>query len=89
MVPRMTGGVEVHRDVATLKNGVERERTIKGVVRFKNGVEFERDFSVNDDLEPYDVLVGRDILKDLRMYFDLGNGHFRLYFPADLPRSTD
>jgi hypothetical protein len=89
MVPLMSSGVEGYRDVATLKNGVKRERTIKGVVRFENGVEFERDFSVEDYLEPYDVLIGRDILKELRMYFDLGNAHFRLYFPAELPRSTD
>ena len=55
--------------------------TIRGLVRFKNGVEFIRDFSVLGDLAPYDVLIGRDILKEGRMYIDGRMGHFRLYFP--------
>ncbi|MGH9611901.1 MAG: retropepsin-like aspartic protease [Bryobacteraceae bacterium] len=55
--------------------------TIRGLVRFKNGVEFIRDFSVLDRLAPYDVLIGRDILREGRMYIDGSAGHFRLYFP--------
>ena len=36
--------------------------------------------AVLDQLAPYDVLIGRDILREGRMYIDWGTGHFRLYF---------
>src|SRR6266705_1868533 len=65
---------------------LEGPPTIRGLVRFKNGVEFIRDFSVLDQLAPYDVLIGRDILRECRMYIDLGRGHFRLYFANRTPR---
>jgi hypothetical protein len=35
---------------------------------------------VLDQLAPYDVLIGRDLLREGRMYIDGGTGHFRLYF---------
>lgn len=34
------------------------------------GLSFIRDFSVLDHLAPYDVLIGRDILREGRMYID-------------------
>ncbi len=35
-----------------------------------------------EHLEPYDVLIGRDILAHCRLYMDHGAGVWRLYFPA-------
>lgn len=59
---------------------LEGPPTIRGLLRFKNGIEFIRDFSVLNDLAPYDVLIGRDILREGRIYIDGRAGHFRLYF---------
>ncbi len=82
MVPKMAGGLEGLCNVSHVYGRVENQRTIRGIVRFQNGVEFVRDFAVLEHLEPYDVLIGRDILKHCRMYLDLGNGHWRFYLPA-------
>ena len=95
MVPKMEGGLEGLRNISHVYGRVKNERTIRGVVRFQNGLEFVqnglefvRDFAVLQHLEPYDVLIGRDILKCGRMYLDLGNGNFRLYFPVRDPADT-
>ncbi|MFY9838054.1 MAG: retropepsin-like aspartic protease [Xanthobacteraceae bacterium] len=77
---KMEGGLRGVRSLSHIY-GLEGPPTIRGLVRFKNGVEFIRDFSVLDYLAPYDVLIGRDILREGRMYIDGGAGHFRLYFP--------
>ena len=76
LAPKMEGGLR-----GVIYGLLEGPPTIRGLVRFKNGVEFIRDFSVLDYLAPYDVLIGRDILREGRMYIDGGTGHFRLYFP--------
>jgi hypothetical protein len=82
MVSKMEGGLEGLRDISHVYGRVKGQRTIRGVVRFENGVEFVRDFAVLEHLEPYDVLIGRDILKHCRFYMELGEGHWRLYFPV-------
>ena len=79
LAPKMEGGLRGVRSLSHIL--LEGPPTIRGLVRFKNGVEFIRDFSVLDYLAPYDVLIGRDILREGRMYIDGGTGHFRLYFP--------
>ena len=76
LAPKMEGGLR-----GVIYGVLEGPPTIRGLVRFKNGVEFIRDFSVLYHLAPYDVLIGRDILREGRMYIDGGTGHFRLYFP--------
>jgi len=81
MAPKMTGGQRGVRSLPHIYGLLEGPPTIRGLLRFKNGVEFVRDFSVLDNLAPYDVLIGRDILREGRMYIDGGTGHFRLYFP--------
>ena len=80
LAPRMDGGVRGVRSLSHISGLLEGPPTIRGLVRFKNSVEFIRDFSVLDQLAPYDVLIGRDILREGRMYIDGGTGHFRLYF---------
>lgn len=82
MVSKMQGGLEGLRNISHVYGRVEGERTIREAVRFENGVEFVRDFAVLHHLEPYDVLIGRDILSHCRVYMDLGKGQWRLYFPA-------
>jgi hypothetical protein len=81
LAPKMEGGIRGVRRLSHIYGFLEGPPTIRGLVRFKNGVEFIRDFSVLDHLAPYDVLIGRDILREGRMYIDGGTGHFRLYFP--------
>jgi len=81
LAPKMDGGVRGVRNLPHIYGFLEGPPTIRGLVRFKNGVEFIRDFSVLDNLAPYDVLIGRDILREGRMYIDGAAGHFRLYFP--------
>jgi hypothetical protein len=81
LAPKMEGGLRGVRSLSHIYGLLEGPPTIRGLVRFKNGVAFIRDFSVLDDLAPYDVLIGRDILREGRMYIDGGSGHFRLYFP--------
>jgi hypothetical protein len=81
LAPKMEGGLRGVRSLSHIYGLLEGPPTIRGLVRFKNGVEFIRDFSVLDYLAPYDVLIGRDILREGRMYIDGGTGHFRLYFP--------
>jgi hypothetical protein len=80
LAPRMEGGVRGVRSMSHIYGLLEGPPTIRGLVRFKNRVEFIRDFSVLDGLAPYDVLIGRDILRECRMYIDGVTGHFRLYF---------
>jgi hypothetical protein len=77
----MEGGLRGILSLSHIYGFLEGPPTIRGLVRLKNGVEFIRDFSVLDNLAPYDVLIGRDILREGRMYIDGGMGHFRLYFP--------
>jgi hypothetical protein len=81
LASKMDGGLRGVRSLSHIYGLLEGPPTIRGLVRFKNGVEFIRDFSVLDQLAPYDVLIGRDILREGRMYIDGGTGHFRLYFP--------
>ena len=88
LAPKMEGGLRGVRSLSHTHGLLEGPPTIRGLVQFKNGVEFIRDFSVLGDLAPCDVLIGRDILREGRMYIDGGTGHFRLYFPnrtASLP----
>ena len=80
LAPKMDGGLRGVR-LSHMYGLLEGPPTIRGLVQFRNGVEFLRDFSVLHDLAPYDVLIGRDILREGRMYIDGGTGHFRLYFP--------
>jgi hypothetical protein len=77
----MDGGLRGVRSLPNIYGLLEGPPTIRGLVRFKNGAEFIRDFSVLGQLAPYDVLIGRDILREGRMYIDGATGHFRLYFP--------
>jgi hypothetical protein len=86
LAPKMEGGLRGVRSLSHIYGPLEGPPTIRGLVRFKNGVEFIRDFSVLDQLAPYDVLIGRDILRECRMYIDIGRGHFRLYFANRTPR---
>jgi hypothetical protein len=78
LASKMDGGL---RGVRNFYGFLEGRPTIRGLVRFKNRVEFIRDFSVLHDLAPYDILIGRDILREGRIYIDGVTGHFRLYFP--------
>jgi hypothetical protein len=80
MAPRMEGGVRGVRSLSHIYGVLAGPPTIRGLVRFKDRVEFIRDFSVLDQLAPYDVLIGRDILREGRMYIDGATGEFRLYF---------
>ena len=82
----MEGGLRGVRRLPHIYGLLEGPPTIQGLVRFKNGIEFIRDFSVLDQLAPYDVLIGRDILRECRMFIDIGRGHFRLYFANRTPR---
>src|SRR5437773_10683877 len=66
LAPKMEGGLRGVRSLSHIL--LEGPPTIRGLVQFKNGVEFIRDFSVLDHLAPYDVLIGRDILRECRMY---------------------
>ena len=64
-----------------MSGSIVQEPTIRGEVDFGNNVGFVRDFTVIGDLDRFDVMIGRDILKHCRFYLDLGQGHFRLYIP--------
>ena len=46
LASKMQGGLEGLRDISHVYGRVEGERTIRGGVRFENGVEFVRDFAV-------------------------------------------
>lgn len=66
-----------------LINGLSlNERTVRATISWMPGVEFTRDFSLLEHLEPYHVLIGRDVLKACHFYFDLGAAQFWLYAPA-------
>lgn len=80
LAPKMEGGLRGVRSMSHVYGLLEGPPTIRGLLRFKNGIEFIRDFSVLNDLAPYDVLIGRDILREGRVYIDGRAGHFRLYF---------
>ena len=54
LAPRMEGGVRGVRSLSHIHGLLEGPPTIRGLVRFENGVEFIRDFSVLDSLAPYD-----------------------------------
>ena len=86
LAPKMEGGLRGVRSLSHIYGLLDGPPTIRGLVRFRNGVEFIRDFSVLDHLAPYDVLIGRDILRECCMYIDIGSGHFRLYFANRTPR---
>jgi hypothetical protein len=81
LAQKMEGGQRGVRGLSHIYGMLEGPPTIRGLVRLKNGVDFIRDFSVLDYLAPYDVLIGRDILREGRMYIDGDTGDFRLYFP--------
>jgi len=85
LAPKMDGGVRGVRSLSQIYGMLEGPPTIRGLVRLKNGIEFIRDFSVLDYLAPYDILIGRDILREGRMYIDGGTGDFRLYFRNRTP----
>jgi hypothetical protein len=78
LAPKMEGGLRGIRSLSHIYGRLGGPPTIRGLVRFKNGVEFIRDFSVLDYLAPYDVLIGRDILREGRMYID---GSLSALFP--------
>src|SRR5437763_16963202 len=74
LAPKMDGGL---RGVRNFYGFLEGRPTIRGLVRFKNGVEFIRDFSLLHDLAPYDVLIGRDILSEGRLYIVGSTANFQ------------
>lgn len=57
--------------------------TLLGIVTFENKAAFKRHSSLIEQLAPWDVLIGRDILSHCRFYMDLGRGKIRLYFTPD------
>jgi hypothetical protein len=65
LAPKMEGGLRGVRSLPHIYGLLDGPPTIRGLVWFKDGVEFIRDFSVLDQLAPYDVLIGRDILREV------------------------
>lgn len=88
MFKKLSGGVEGIRNIAHVKGRVDNERTIRAAVSWMAGVEFTCEFSLLEHLEPYDVLIGRDVLMKCHFYLDLGAAQFWLYAPA-LPDTKD
>jgi hypothetical protein len=81
MFKKLSGGVELTRNIAHVFGESANEKTIRATVSWMPGVEFTRDFSLLEHLEPYGVLIGRDVLKDCHFYLDQGAGQFWLYAP--------
>lgn len=88
MFEKLKGGVRGIRNIAHVYGQVSNERTIRATVSWIDGVEFTRDFSLLEHLAPYDVLIGRDVLRHCHFYFDLGNAQFWLYSPKTLWSSS-
>jgi hypothetical protein len=83
MVEKLRGGIQGVCNISQIYGRMESEPTIRGEVRFPDGTQFVRDFAALDHLEPFDVLIGRDILKHCRFYMDLGDRECRFYLPVE------
>lgn len=81
MFEMLKGGAEGTQNVSHVHGYVANEKTIRASVSWMQGVEFTRDFALLEHLEPYHVLIGRDVLKECHFYLDQGAGQFWLYAP--------
>lgn len=89
MFKKLSGGVEGIRNIAHVYGQVANEMTIRAKVSWMHGVEFTRDFSLLEHLEPYDVLIGRDVLMTCHFYLDIGSAQFWLYAPLSSPDASN
>lgn len=79
MFEKLKGGAEGMRNIGHVYGYVTGERTVRATVSWMPGVALPRDFSLLEHLAPYDVLIGRNILRECRFYLDIGAAAFHLY----------
>lgn len=68
------------RNHTTLKGRRRSEPTVRAKIVFGDGVERHEIFSILDFIDDYDVLIGRDLLKDARLFIDFVSGEWHIEF---------
>ncbi len=82
MWPKMQGGYVTTMNISHIYGRDEDQRAVRGALTFADGSEFVRDFAVLDHLDDYEVIVGRDVLREGRFFLDIGVGSWWLQFRA-------
>jgi hypothetical protein len=62
----------------TPSNGIHTEPALRCRITFVDGVSRELDFSIIKDLEPYKVLIGRDVTSEMKLDANFKTGEYKL-----------
>jgi hypothetical protein len=54
------------------------EPAIRCKITFEDGVSRELDFSIINELEPYEVLIGRDLMSEMKLDVNFKSGEWTL-----------
>jgi hypothetical protein len=83
LAPRLGGEPDGTRDEANAFGKEENKPTFWYELTYSDGRQVEWKFTVHDQLmEPYDVLIGRDLLEDASLNINFDSGHWFIIFKS-------
>jgi hypothetical protein len=75
---RLVGATVTERKIYTPTYGLRSEPAIRCKITFEDGVSRELDFSIINELEPYEVLIGRDLMSEMKLDVNFKSGEWTL-----------
>jgi hypothetical protein len=64
---QLVDAARINRKIMTPSHGIHTEPALRCRITFVDGVSRELDFSIIKDLEPYKVLIGRDVMSEMKL----------------------
>jgi hypothetical protein len=75
---RLVDAARIDRKIMTPTHGIHTEPALRCRITFEDGASRELDFSIIKELEPYEVLIGRDLMSEMKLDVNFKTGEWML-----------
>jgi hypothetical protein len=75
---RLADAARIDRKIWTLTHGLRTEPALKCKITFEGGASRNQEFSIINELEPYEVLIGRDLMSEMKLDVNFKTGDWTL-----------
>jgi hypothetical protein len=75
---KLSDAARIDRNIWTPTHGHRTEPALRCKITFEDGTSRTLDFSIIDELEPYEVLIGRDLVSEMKLDANFKTGEWTL-----------
>ena len=75
---RLGNAARTKRTIWTPTNGMREEGALHCKITFEDGASRTLEFSIIEELEPYEVLIGRDLMSEMKLDANCNTGEWSL-----------